>query len=181
MFALRVLGTATALALISAGGATAQQRGGPMPASPTVAAALRYERGAARQLAQAAEDLPADKYSFKPTPAQWTFAEVVAHVADENDQSCDPILGRPAHPKEPTPADGKAALVAALRASFAKCDSAFLSVTEAQLTKQVTFYGSQSTIVNILFSCVGDWNDHYAQEAIYLRLNGILPPSAKQN
>jgi len=176
MHARFVVGT---LIMSATTGLAAQQRGGPTPASPTVATALRYERGASRQLAQAAQDMPAEKYGFKPTPAQWSFGEVVAHITDENDQSCDPILARATHPKEPKPADGKDALVAALKASFAKCDSAFLSVTEAQLTKQVTFYGSQSTIVNILFSCVGDWNDHYAQEAIYLRLNGILPPSAR--
>jgi hypothetical protein len=27
---------------------------------------------------------------------------------------------------------------------------------------------------------VGDWADHYSQSAIYMRLNGLLPPTAKK-
>jgi len=27
---------------------------------------------------------------------------------------------------------------------------------------------------------VGDWADHYSQTAIYLRLTGVLPPTAKK-
>ena len=149
------------------------------PANPTSSTALRFAKGAERQLTQAAEDMPAEKYSFKPTPAQWTFAEVVAHVTDENDQTCDPLLGRAQHAKEPAATEPKATLIAALKASFARCDSAFAAVTDAKLNNKVTYYGSQSPIVSLLFGAVFDRSDHYAQEAIYLRLNGILPPSAR--
>jgi hypothetical protein len=27
---------------------------------------------------------------------------------------------------------------------------------------------------------VGDWADHYSQEANYLRLNGLVPPTAQR-
>jgi len=70
--------------------------------------------------------------------------------------------------------------MAALRASFARCDTAFAAVTDAKLMNQVSYYGSNSPTVSLLFGAVFDWSDHYAQEAIYLRLNGILPPSARQ-
>jgi len=169
---------ATAPVFAISGTALAQQPAAP--ANPTTGTALRFERGAARQLIQAAEDMPADKYGFKPTPAQWTFGQVVAHVTDENDQTCDPLAGRATHPTEPAATAAKAALIAALKASFARCDTAFAALTDAKLNDQVSYYGSNSPIVTVLFSSVSDWSDHYAQEAIYLRLNGILPPTARQ-
>jgi hypothetical protein len=27
---------------------------------------------------------------------------------------------------------------------------------------------------------IADWADHYGQQAIYLRLNGVLPPTARE-
>ena len=171
---------AVVLFAFTAGTAAAQQSAAA-PASPTVAAALEFARGAAKNIIQAATDMPADKYGFKPTPAQWSFGQVVAHVTDENDQSCDPILGRTTHPTEPAATASKEALIAALRASFDKCLQAFNGVTEAKLTSHVSYYGSNSPIVAVLFGSVSDWADHYAQLAIYMRLNGILPPTARQN
>ena len=158
----------------------AAQQSAAAPASPTVATALAFAKGAAKNIVQAAQDMPADKYGFKPTPAQWSFGQVVAHVTDENDQSCDPILGRTTHPTEPAATASKEALIAALRASFDKCQQAFSGVTEAKLTSHVSYYGSNSPIVAVLFGSVSDWADHYAQLAIYMRLNGILPPTARQ-
>src|SRR6185312_13937987 len=46
-----------------------------------------------RNLVAAAEEMPADKYGFKPTPAQMSFGEVVLHVARDNDEACPPIGG----------------------------------------------------------------------------------------
>jgi len=174
-----IAGAAGSLLLLTTA-AAAQDR--PLdPANPTTSQAARYVLGMSRNLVGAAELMPADKYGFKPTPAQWTFGEVVAHITDENDQSCDPILGRATHPKEPAASEGKAVLIAALRASFARCDTAFAGLKDSRLNDKVSYYGSQSPIVTVLFGQVSDWGDHYAQEAIYLRLNGILPPTARQN
>jgi hypothetical protein len=45
----------------------------------------------------------------------------------------------------------------------------------------VPFFGDREvTRAHAMFAAVEDWGDHYSQLAIYLRLNGLLPPTAKK-
>lgn len=80
---------------------------------------------AQRNLVDAAESMPADKYGFKPTPAQMSFGELVLHVAGANDYMCLTI-SRTKAPAAPTPppTGSKATLVARLKRSFAFCAGA---------------------------------------------------------
>src|SRR5205807_9984916 len=41
-----------------------------------------------RNLVAAADDMPATKYQFKPTPAQMSVAEVVLHIAGDSEFGC---------------------------------------------------------------------------------------------
>ncbi len=75
--------------------------------------------------------------------------------------------------------DGNAALVAALRRSLVFCDSALASVSDAQLGDSVSWYGDRVPRARALVGLAQDWSDHYAQLAIYLRLNGVVPPTAR--
>jgi hypothetical protein len=134
-----------------------------------------------KNLVASAEAMPADKYGYKPTPAQMTFAEVVLHVARDNDIACGPIGGMtaPARAKL-SPTDDKAKLVARLRESFAMCDQAFAHLDDSDLGGQVSAFGVKWTRVGLMDERSEDWADHYSQFAIYLRLNGLLPPTAQQ-
>ena len=59
----------------------------------TVSQAFREgATSAAKRLTAAAEEMPADKYSFKPTPAQMSFGDIVAHLVEGNDYLCGLIL-----------------------------------------------------------------------------------------
>jgi hypothetical protein len=133
-----------------------------------------------KTLAAAAEAMPAEKYGFKPTPAQMTFAEVVLHVAGDNDEACPPIAGMkaPARAKL-TPTDDKAKLVARLRESFAFCSQSIAHLDDSNLRGQVSAFGVTWTRPALMMERIEDWADHYSQFAIYLRLNGLLPPTAK--
>lgn len=133
-----------------------------------------------KNLVASAEAMPAGKYSFKPTAAQMTFGEVVLHVAGDNDEACAPVGGIAA-PKRATlaPTDDKAKLVARLRESFALCDQAAAHLDDAGLNGQVSAFGEQWTRAALMFERNEDWADHYSQMAIYLRLNGVLPPTAR--
>jgi DinB family protein len=138
--------------------------------------------GAAKRLTAAAEEMPADKYSFKPTPAQMSFGDIVAHLIEGNDYLCGVIGGAkaPARAKV-TGASGKDALVRELKDSFAFCDQALAKVDDSKLGEQLPFFGGKTrSRAGIMFVTVGDWSDHYSQSAIYLRLNKLLPPTAKK-
>ena len=74
----------------------------------------------------------------------------------------------------------KADLVARLRRSFEYCGTVVGSVKDSQLADSVPFFGGRkATRARAVIALAQDWADHYAQAAMYLRLNGILPPSAR--
>ena len=89
------------------------------PATP-VSDALRSAAGrAGSNFIGAAEEMPADRYGFKPTPAQMSFGDVIAHMSAGNDALCSGI-GGVAAPKRSEVAAGapKEKLVARLRETF---------------------------------------------------------------
>jgi hypothetical protein len=134
----------------------------------------------ANRLVLSAEEMPAGKYGYKPTPAQMTFGEVVAHVAEDNDIICSTIAGVPAPSRAAmAPTDTKAHLVARLKETFAFCDQSLATLDDTKLGETLSFAGLQETRALIMFQSAGHWSDHYSQFAIYLRINGILPPTAK--
>ena len=135
----------------------------------------------ARILPAAADAVPADKYSYKPTPAQMSFGEIVAHLADGNDELCSAVAGTTAPARAKITKDSpKDSLVAALKSTFGYCTSAMANLTDASLSKSITMFGTmKTTTAGALLITVGDWADHYSQSAIYMRLNGMLPPTAQ--
>jgi uncharacterized damage-inducible protein DinB len=135
-----------------------------------------------RNLTEAAEQMPADKYGFKPTPAQMSFGEVIAHLTEGNHMLCSSISGVAA-PKgaKVTPTDPKSQLVARLKDSFKFCDSALAKLNDSNLNAKVPFFGNREVSrATAMFVTADDWADHYSQLAIYMRLNGQLPPTAKR-
>src|SRR5258707_2621592 len=73
----------------------------------------------------AVEAMPADKFSYKPTPEQMPFAHLAVHIIESNNSLCAK-LADVAAPKvdEPKESDAKDKLVAAVKASFAFCSDA---------------------------------------------------------
>ena len=68
-----------------------------------------------------------------------------------------------------------------LRETFQFCDQALANVTDAKLADQVpSFGGRQVSRATLVLVTVGDWADHCSQLAIYLRLNNMLPPTARR-
>jgi DinB superfamily len=136
---------------------------------------------ASKNMVAAAESMPTDKFDFHPTPAQMTFAHLTAHIAGSNYFLCSKISGTPA-PEEPklTDTEGKDKLVAALHASFEYCSTALAKVDDSNLDEKLTLFGGRSfTKAAAMMILSSDWADHYSAQAMYLRLNGILPPTAQ--
>ena len=134
----------------------------------------------AKVLTAAAELMPADKYAYKPTPAQMSFADIVVHLVEANDGLCGMVAGTkaPAHAAV-TAASPKDALVAQLKSSFDFCTTSFAKLSDANLADQQSMYGMKGNRAFWLFVNVADWSDHYSQFANYMRLNDVLPPTAR--
>lgn len=134
-----------------------------------------------KNLVAAAEEMPADKYGFKPTPAQMSFGQLVLHVAGSNEFMCATIAGTKAPQRAKlAPTASKDSLVARIKQSFDYCSTTLAAVDDAKLGEMVPFFGGRKiSRGGAMMGLAGDWSDHYGAAAIYLRLNGILPPTAR--
>lgn len=151
-------------------------------AAPVATAFRDAATRAQKTLLAAADLMPADKYTFKPTPAQMSFADIQTHLAEGNDYLCGSIGGMKAPTRSKIEATAtKDALLARLKETFAFCDQALAGVDDSKLSEQLPFFGGKTkSRAAIILLTNGDWADHYSQEAIYLRLNNLLPPTAKK-
>jgi len=132
-----------------------------------------------KNMTAAAEAMPADKYGFKPTPEMNAFGHLVMHIAQSNNAFCSKISGTNAPDVKLSDSDPKDKLVAAVKASFDFCASTLQKVDDSKLGDQMMLFGSPASRAAAMLTLGRSWTDHYATEAIYLRLNGILPPTAQ--
>ena len=138
--------------------------------------------GRQKNTVAAVEAMPADKFNYKPTADQMTFGHLVVHMAETNYLLCGKAAAVPA-PKdeEVKDTDSKDKLVAALKASFDFCSDALAKMDDSKLVETTEgFGGKQVTRAWISLILAGTWADHYAETAMYLRLNGLVPPTAKK-
>jgi hypothetical protein len=149
----------------------------PNPVSATVKGQLpRFSKN----IVAAAEAMPAEKYSFKPTPEMNTFAHLIVHTTQSNNILCAKISGAAAPDVKYSDTDPKDKLVGALKASFEFCTTALANVDDSKLGEQMMLFGNRpSSRAAALIGLSDGWNDHYGAEAVYLRLSGILPPTAQ--
>ncbi len=153
-----------------------------LAAQSPVAAAFRENAAQyGKNLVAASETMPADKYGYKPTPAQMSFADIAEHLAKGNDYLCGAIGGVKAPERSKVGPDaGKEALIARLKETFAFCDQAIAKLDDSQLGEMLPFFGRSLSRAAFEIATATDWADHYSQMAIYLRINGELPPTAKK-
>jgi hypothetical protein len=125
--------------------------------------------------------MPADKFSFKPTPDQMTFAHLVVHIIGSNYLLCSKVADVPA-PKvdEVKETDSKEKMLAAATASFDFCNDAIGKMDDSKLGDSVELFGGRTfPRAMAALGLASGWADHYAAAAQYLRLNQIVPPSAQ--
>jgi hypothetical protein len=170
--------------------ALAAQQPAPPQANPMTAAFKTRIATFHRNIAQAFDSIPESKFGYKPTPAQLTFGFIAQHVASDSYVYCSNFgaMKPTIDAKDTSTLDSvkatwpKAELVSKLKASFAFCDQAIEQVTDATLPDAIslTLGGAErkSTRVNMVLLHALDLADHYSQIANYMRLNGMLPPSA---
>jgi|SRR5580700_4060131 hypothetical protein len=164
----------------------------PAPATPApapeatrnpVSVAVRdIQPGRQKNTIAAVEAMPADKFSYKPTAEQVTFGHLVAHMIEANYLLCSGAAAVPA-PKvdEVKETDAKDKLVAALKASFDFCTDALSKMDDSKLGEMAAGPGGQPlSRARFALGIASNWADHYAEAAMYLRLNGVLPPTAKK-
>ena len=129
---------------------------------------------------RSAEKMPAQKYSFKPSPDVRTFAQQLAHIADDQYNLCAGVRGetrKDAYTAIEQSLSKKDELVPALKAAFDYCQLAYDNLTDANGAGRPAS-GKRTTNFAML-----NWNlwhtwEHYGNIVVYLRINGLVPPSS---
>jgi uncharacterized damage-inducible protein DinB len=170
---------------LPAASAQATDAGYPDELSPSLAGSAKAMHAMIRRdLAEAAENMPADEYAFRPTPQLRTFGQIIGHVIDANFFFCSQAAGE----KSPATADyeqiaDKAALVKALNDSLVYCDRVYAATTDANFIQPMQILniggaGSTNTLRGaLLMYNIAHNNEHYGNMAVYIRLRGHVPPS----
>ena len=131
-------------------------------------------------LVQSAQDMPAEKYGYKPTPAVRSFGEIIGHVAGSQDMFCALALGEkpPAEDAVEKAATSKESLIAALKASNDHCRKAYM-LSDAAAAGMVDVFGQQQPKLLALMMNATHDNVLYGNIVTYLRMNGMVPPSSR--
>ena len=134
--------------------------------------------------------LPEDKFDYASTPEQRTFGEQILHVAGGNVMLMG-FLGAEASGPSVDPRDrrtfgytatSKADILQALSDSFDYGAAVLREFDDDSLLERVAgppFLGEPSR-VRLAYFVIGHAWDIYGQMAVYLRLNGIVPPASRR-
>ena len=132
-------------------------------------------------IVRAAEKMPEENYSFKPTPEVRSFGQLVGHQADEAYFFCSQAVGEenPRKGIEKT-VTSKADLVAALKDGVAYCNKVYGNMTDAKGSEVIKFFNFDSARLALLSLNTAHADEHYGNMVTYLRLKGIVPPSSEK-
>lgn len=136
-------------------------------------------QGATKILVRSAEQMPAEKYGYKPADTVRTFGQVVGHIADSQYFFCSAVLGE----KNPSPkiektVSSKAELVAALQSSMAYCKRAYDGLTDATAGQMVKHMGRDMPRLGVLTVNQVHAIEHYGNLVTYMRMNDLVPPTS---
>ena len=137
-----------------------------------------------RKLIAMAEDFPEDKYDFKPTPAQRTFAEQLLHAAGANYYFTNPAMGKKTPVEENPKRDQyktKADVVAFVKKSFADGAAAIKAKGDKGMKDLLVdpFAHQQVRVVDMAYGLIEHCGEHYGQLAVYYRIAGLVPPESR--
>ncbi len=164
-----------------------RQGGGRGPAAPaceTLACDVLADWERTRTLITAITDaMPDDKFSFKPTPAQRSYAEQVLHIAGIDVRLLGSLGAKTTAPEINMKATSKAEVLAELGKSFDYGAAVIKEFNDAQLTeriKSLPFLGPTASRVRVIYYDLAHTQDIYGQMVVYVRLNGITPPASNR-
>ena len=170
----------------------AQSSGGP---SAELADLQRDWRGQKVLLVGLAEAMPAEKFTYRPTPAQRTYGEQIMHIAVGNVANMRLLgttrpmpfsLDRPAGAQtleQSLGARSKPEIIKMLSDAYDYGAAVLAEQTPDNInaimdTKAALFWGG-STRARVVWSLLSHAWDIYGQMVVYARLNGIVPPASR--
>ena len=136
--------------------------------------------GIKNNLTRAAEKMPEEAYSFKASPDVRSFGELIGHIAMSQMRTCSAVNGEMKQSSAGS-AKTKAELVTALKDSFAECDKAYDSLTDATASQMIKGPRGERSKLGMLVGNTTHDNEEYGYLAVYMRLKGVVPPSSDRS
>jgi uncharacterized damage-inducible protein DinB len=175
---------ATILTLLAHAQDAMKQQAAVKPADSPSKVVLDSWNDIGRKLIAMAEDFPEDKYDFKPTPAQRTFAEQLLHAANANYYFTNLALGQKPPAEEDPKRDQyktKAAVVAFVKKAFADGAAAIKAKGDKGMSDLMVdpFAHQQVRISDWAYGFIEHSGEHYGQLVGYYRLSGLVPPESR--
>jgi uncharacterized damage-inducible protein DinB len=153
------------------------------PADPPAKVVLDSWNDIGRKLIAMAEDFPEDKYDFKPTPAQRSFAEQMLHVSGATYYFTNVLTGQKLPDGDPKADQYKtrAELVAFVKKSFADGAAAIQAKGNKGMAELVVepFSHQKVRVEDLAYGFIEHSGEHYGQLVVYYRLSGLVPPESR--
>src|SRR6476619_6116017 len=133
---------------------------------------------AATEIIDVAEAMPAEKYGYKPTPEISSFGDQLVHVAGITQRFIDAAKGTKTEAAHHG-AMGKPETIDLLKKTFQSAQDTIAPLTDAQLLEPVKFPFGDCTVTRATFwqGPLYQIRNHHGQLVVYLRMNGIVPPT----
>lgn len=169
---------------LAAGPAMAQgggAMGGPQKIGLAAGLQRSYEN-IKRNLTEMADKMPEADYTFQPTKEVRTYGQLFGHVANSQFGTCAAVRGVP-NPNQGNDNEKKATkaeFVKALADSFAFCDEAFKSLTDANALEFIRQGQNEVARAAALANLIAHSNEMYGTGVVYMRLKGLVPPSTER-
>jgi uncharacterized damage-inducible protein DinB len=152
------------------------------PANPISSSQTKMYVMLSGMVVAAAEKMPEENYSFKPTPDVRSFGQLVGHLADSQYFFCSSVTG------ETKPASGieksktsKTELIAALKNAVAYCSNRYAGMTDAKGSEMMKLMNYDFAKLTVLSANTAHDYEHYGNMATYMRLKGIVPPTSEKS
>lgn len=164
------------LTLLFLNGAWAQEITLPKEPMASVDIAALY---VPNTIIEAAEQMPEEYYTFRPTPEVRSFGELIAHIAESTFQMAAIAKGETAPMLKVN--STKVEALDALKKSFEYYAKAREDMTKVQKETLVKFMGNNQPAGNVLDFSIFHTLQHYGNVIVYMRLKGLIPPSSQEN
>jgi hypothetical protein len=186
---MRILnGTAFAVLVLTTGVFQARAQAAPKDAAPKppdspAKVLLDSWNDVGRKLIAMAEDMPEEKYDFKPVPAERTFAEQLLHAAGATYYFVNPAKGLEPPKGDVKRADykTKAAVVDFVKKSFGDGAALIQSKGDTGMSDLLIdpFSKNQARFSDFAWGFIEHSGEHYGQLVVYYRVAGLVPPESR--
>jgi hypothetical protein len=157
----------------------------PKPAPSPSQAVLQQWNDIGRKLIAIAEDLPEDKYDYKPNPDSRTFLAQLLHASASMYYFTDPAQGKkPRYPDDPKREDlkltGKTEVVAFVKQCVQDGADVIKAKGDKGMNEAINAGGPHlDRLYDLAYGLTEHSGEHYGQLVVYYRINGLVPPESR--